>query len=255
MQKTWDNFPPAVRRITQMVVSKAEQRAFQDAKMPTLVCPLQGGPRGLGAVRQWCLEYAHRQGVRKLGLFDDDLIQWSRRGMTTTGDTYAKTGPAEVGVAFQRMWGHLDHYAHGAIAISLFSVDCPEVEYNKRALDALFYRVDILMQNKLKFDMRTMSDFDMTLKLFKAGYANVIDRYVYQKQMGSNKAGGCSAYRDLREMTEASLELARRYPDFVKLTKRPSEHWNYAEDRTDVRIAWARMAKFYNAGPLTRRTK
>jgi hypothetical protein len=146
------------------------------------------------------------------------------------------------------MWSHLDRYAHGAIAISLFSIGCDEIEYNKRALDALFYRVDVLMANKLKFDMRTMSDFDMTLKLFKAGYANILDRYVYQKQMGSNKAGGCSAYRDLAEMKASAEELARRYPDFVKIVKRPGESWNYAEERTDVRIAWARMAKYYGAG-------
>ena len=250
MQKTWDNFPPAVRRITQFVVSGKEAPAFRAAGLPVLSCALQGGPKGLGAVRQWCLEYADKLDVKKLALFDDDLIQWSRRGMTTTGDTYAKTGPAEVGEAFKRMWSHLDRYAHGAIAISLFSVGCDELEYNKRALDALFYRVDVLMKHRLKFDMRTMSDFDMTLKLFKAGYANIIDRYVYQKQMGSNKAGGCSAYRDLEEMTRASVELERRYPGFVKLTTRPSASWNYDRDRTDVRIAWARMAKHYNAGPI-----
>lgn len=247
MQKTWDNLPPAVLKRTSLVVAKSEERAFDNAGFRTLVCPRQGGPGGLGPVRQWCLEWAHRNGFNKLALLDDDLIQWSRRGMTTTGDTYAKCGPDEVGEAFKRMWKHLDDYAHGAIAISLFSQDRPEVEHNKRALDALFYRVDVLINGGYKFDMRTMSDFDMTLKLFKAGYANVIDRYVYQKQMGSNKAGGCSSYRDLAEMERTANELKRRYPEFVTVVDRPGDSWGYDGARKDVKIAWARMAKFYNA--------
>ena len=239
-QYTWKNLPEHVRQDTQLVVSPDERKAFVVAGYPVVVCPKQG--QGLGVVRQWCVDYAHNKGYVKLGLFDDDLVQWSRRGMTKTGDTYARCGAEEVGRAITRMWGHLDRYAHGGIPISLYAQGHDILEFNKRALDALFYRVDILKSGRYKFDMPLMSDFDMTLKLIKGGWANVIDYYCYQKQKGSNLPGGCSSYRTLDGMRAAAAELEMRYAPFVKVVTRP-DNWGLKGERADVRVAWKKLAE------------
>lgn len=246
-QKTWDNLPPRLREVTQFVVAKKEADAFDSAGLPAVVCPVQG-VKGLGAVRDWCVKYAAIRAETKLALLDDDLVTWALRGSTPTGDGYLKCGPKEVGKAFTRMDRHLDRYAHGAIGHRLFAQDREELSYNGRALRALFYRVDILVKENLMFDVRTMSDFDMTIKLLRAGYSNVIDSYVVQDHNGSGTPGGCSVYRDAAELQKAAKEIHKRYPEYTKLVTRSGGTWGF--DRQDVRVAWARIAKENKAGRI-----
>lgn len=262
-QKTWSNLPPRVRAITKLVVSKAEAKEFR--VLPTLICPEQGGVGGLGAVRQWCLQYAQRNGATALALLDDDLITWSGRGLSNwgtgldahgnpshhiRGDGYLKIGPEKVGWIFDRMWRHLRKYAHAGIGHRQFANSRKALAYNQRLMRALFYRTDILKTAKAKFDTRTMSDFDMTLKLLRAGYANIQDNEVVQEHNGSNLAGGCSLYRDAAEVERSARELHRRYDPYVALVERPGAPWGIDGMRVDVRVKWAKLAKDSGARTL-----
>jgi hypothetical protein len=250
LQKTWDNLSPRLRRSTRLVVARSELRDFQAAKLPAEVCPAQGRD-GLGAVRQWCLAWAQRNAIKKLVLLDDDLNTWSLRGADGQRVTYLKTNPATVELVFSDMLRLLNKYAHGAIGHRLFANNRELVEYNGRALRALFYRADVLEKARARFDVRTMSDFDMTLKLLRAGFANVITNTVVQDHNGSNTAGGCSTYRDQDEMMRAATTIVERYAPFAQLVTKTTGGWHgEGAERADVRVQWKKMATYYRAGAL-----
>lgn len=87
---------------------------------------------------------------------------------------------------------------------------------------------------------KVMEDFALILQLLTMGQRNAVINNFVTNQSGSNTDGGCSTYRSLEVQREAALELAEKYPQFVKtLEKRTKTSWG-GQTRTDVRIQWKR---------------
>lgn len=185
---------------------------------------------GIGATRQWILDNSTDD---KVVMLDDDLCSWSRRNHFT--GQYVKAGPHDIVEGFELLDELLSDHAHAAIGHRQFANTKPLVEYGTRAMRALGYRRDVLARENIRFTLPLMEDFEVTLKLFRAGYPNAVFYGLIQDQLGSDQPGGCKYWRTLERHNAAAEALAEMFPRFVKL--KDVEGWAIGT-RKDVSIQW-----------------
>lgn len=193
---------------------------------------------GIGPTRQWIVDYAAERDIKKIVMFDDDLVFATRREDEPT--KFRPSTPGEVEFLLGRISNCLDQFAHVGVATREGgNRDTSDFVYNTRLLRVLAYRVDVLRREEIRFDrLELMEDFDVTLQLLRRGYANVKINGMAHNQRSSNAPGGCSTYRTLEKQSAAARGLAALHSEFVDtVTKKTKTAWN-GKERTDVRIQW-----------------
>jgi TET-associated glycosyltransferase-like protein len=195
---------------------------------------------GIGPTRQWIVDFAAQCGHNKIVMLDDDLVFATRREDEPT--KFRTSTPEELRILFRSIDAHLDSHAHvGVSTREGGNRDTNHLSFNTRLLRILAYRVDVLQREGIRFDrLEFMEDFDVTLQLLRAGYANVKINWIVHNQRSSNAPGGCSTYRTLEGQSKAARELKRYHPEFVSVVQKTTKTaWNGAT-RDDVTIQWKR---------------
>lgn len=234
-QTTWNNLPLELLHRTNLVVAHGETPNYSKV-YTTLETPKD--VVGIGATRQWILEYSQENNIDKIVMLDDDLTFAIRR--TDDQSKFGEPKPSELLRLFSSMDMHLDHYAHCTILAReggnriLKSLD--EVG---RAMRVLAFRTDILRKESVSFDRRLVQDdFDITLALLALGYPNLRICWAVHNQAGSGAAGGASAYRSIETHNASVALLKEKWQDFVAVVNKQTKVAWGGRARLDVVIQW-----------------
>ena len=104
-------------------------------------------------------------------------------------------------------------------------------------MHAIAYRRDVYMALKLRFDeVACREDFNITLRLLRAGLNNVVCYDYCVSPAAYNASGGASMERTVQSSNREAERLAKLHPDFVRLVDR--EYKNVP--RKEVVVYWKR---------------
>ncbi len=222
---------------------------------------------GLSKKRERIFKAAKANGEKKLIMLDDDLYFYHRLNhgkipKTPPGtpsvaqpeltnneqNQLRRNTPEQTEAIFNDVAALLNHWAHVSISPRegnnrLDGAGYPLV-LNKRAMRALAFRVDIATEVFGTKIARTpvMMDFDMQLRLIRAGYDHAMLTMYAQGQPKTQSKGGCSVYRTTSMQEYTANELAKLHPGFVSLRQKDNIGGGEFGKRTDVTIHWAKAA-------------
>lgn len=246
-------FIPTYRRGPARQFTIRELGPLADKYRATLVCPpdevkelTKAGFRaeacrakGISATRQWIIDRSDDPIVLML---DDDLQSWCSRRECKDGKVgYTVASPKERQQAFAEFEKLMRKYAHGGIGHRLFANNRDRIDFNTRLLRALAYNRDVMREERVKFRLPVMEDFDVQLQLLKRGHECVQFNGITHEQPGSNVNGGCSEYRTHEVQADAAKSLAKLHPDCVKVVEKELKvGWGNGMEgtRVDVRVSW-----------------
>ena len=203
--------------------------------------------KGIANVREEILNGPHFTDP-KIVMVDDDCRMGYRTSPDGLGSKTAKideTNLNTVGLdAWNRMNEILDTYAHAGFSEAMLNRSNPDSTFNInfKALHILCYNKDLFPEGGVKFNrVMLREDYDVTLQLLEAGKPNYIE-YLYTQDAGlSNKAGGCSEYRNAENQTSTAYELQNLHPGFVRLKDRKPPKgggWFEGQEFKDVVVYW-----------------
>lgn len=236
-QVTYDFLPEQLRRDVILVVQHREKHLYKQYP-PRNLLVLPNSIQTVSPTRQYIMKWAHKKGIKKLVMLDDDMRFDTRRIDDPT--KFLVSQPKEVLKLFDVLENALDEYAHaGVLAREGGNRITETYVYATRMTRVLAYRVDTFMKEKIKFDrLPLQEDFDVTLQLLRKGYANVVLCNWVHGQGQSGAAGGCSHFRTDELHDANAKKLAALHPEFVKVvTKETKGAWG-GRVRLDVHVQW-----------------
>lgn len=241
-QYTWDSLTPELKEITKLVCPADEVQAHINRGRNVLMRPING----LSAVRQWILESVPQ---RYIAMPDDDLKFYTR--IKPDAWNLGQCNENSTNRLFDRIREYLLRYAHGGVSPRQMNnqhFPAKMIECSKNNAILCIDR-KILLEHEVRYDLfPLMSDYSVTLQLFKLGYPNfIITDYAWNQGGATGASGGCSNYRTPILQGETAEALAKRFPNIVRVeVKAGKGSWGSAADREawanrkDVRISWKR---------------
>ena len=215
---------------TALVVHPDEVSRYETHGVRIIPCPAQGE---LGAVRRWLMEN-HKGDV--MIQMDDDL-RFAVRRKADPKKFRLPDGPDEVAEMFERVFALLMEVPLVGIQQRGGALYAP-VPMETRARQCMFHGLNMstARENGWTYESSVFEDFDYTLQVLTSGYENVVLTTHTVDQSESQAPGGVAAYRDNDRMHRDALDLAMRFPDFVRIHSKKG--WRGMEFRTDVRVQW-----------------
>ena len=197
----------------------------------------------IAPTRQWIVENVGA--TNKLVMMDDDLIFYRRRNDDPTKLRDLAVG--ELQHMLHQVSIALDLYSHVGIAAREGANRCTDATMsNTRIMRVLGYQRDLLLRECITFGrLQVMEDFDVALRLLRAGHENIVLNQWAHNQAGSGKEGGCSHFRTKELQAESAHKLAELHPSFVQVREKETKTAWGGGTRTDVQIYWK---KAYSAG-------
>jgi hypothetical protein len=217
-----------------LVVPTKEVKAYEalrDLRFSVIGCD----EKGIGATRAWILRQWKGD---KVMMLDDDMYFYRRKHMESPKLKRAK--PKHLRKMFARVEELLEDYPMVGLSARQGNNNVDhEFVTCTRAMNAYAFDVDVILKNVALGRVPVMEDFDITLQLLRAGYANAVLYKYCWNQVGSNASGGCSEYRTAEVQSKAAHKLKKLHPEFVTIVeKKAKTTWTGMQTRTDVRIAW-----------------
>jgi hypothetical protein len=196
--------------------------------------------QGIAHKRQWMLENIGTDDA--FIMVDDDLTFFKRR--TDDPSKLTDISPEELYRAFQELSNVL---VGGVAAHAGFAAreganrQTASRVHNTRIMRVLGYNRAVLRQHNITFGrIPVMEDFDVALRLLRAGYPNLILNNYAHNQKGSGAVGGCSVWRTPQVQAQAAQELAKWHPGYVKVVEKTTKTAWGGGTRTDVTVQWKR---------------
>ena len=226
--------PKEILERTVMVVHKRERKEYERlAERHNLRGVACHKHEMLGSIRQWVVDKTTKP---KLVLLDDDIQFYVRR----PGEPrLINADDAEVVKMFLAIGKRLDTYAHVGISAREGNNRGPDDWVDTtRMLRILCYDTAILQAEACFNRIEIMSDFDVTLQLLRAGFANTLSYHWAQGQPGTQAPGGCTAYRTVELHRKTCHELMMLHPGFVRLREKENRTGGEFGKRTEVTMSW-----------------
>ena len=240
-QVTLRQLPDKIRSAAFLLVDYSERGNYGD--IPVVVMPEE--TRGIGAVRQFAIDYSLDHGCTKVLMMDDDLRFFCRRMDNET--LLRKAEEEDLLEMFEAIEAQLDDYPLVGVAAREGANQTTEMMVeNTRILRLLAYRADVLRRECIRFDrVPVMEDFDVALELLKCGYKNLVLNAWAQNQEGSGLSGGCSTYRTMEMQGETADRMAAMHPGIVKAVEKTTKGSFGGGTRKDVVIQWKKALGYY----------
>lgn len=190
----------------------------------------------IAPTRQWILDNVGDD--PNLCMLDDDLCFYARR--TDDPTKLRELQPGELQAAFRQMDRQLLTIPHVGFAAREGANRCTlQLMHNTRIMRVLGYNRTILKKEFITFGrLPVMEDFDVALRLLRAGHRNLILNHFAHNQAGSGKEGGCSHFRTKELHAECAQRLAELHPGFVRVVKKVTKGAWGGGERTDVQVSW-----------------
>lgn len=204
--------------------------------------------RGIARKREWILtKLAQKRGARYVYMVDDDLSFCYRPKIKKADMPYINADPYQMHRMVETLRAWLEE---GIAHVGLISRQAnrntgvkwlePGRAMNAHAYDTLKLQ-ELVDEGSLTFGrVPVMEDFDLTLQLLHAGYANRIScRFAWTTT--SALEGGCSSYRTEELQAKAARKLAKLHPGYVRLVHKKAKTWKTGlAERVDVQVQWKR---------------
>ena len=228
-----------------VVVQEREQhlwkREYWEGHLPNpllwRVVTLPDAIRTIAPTRQWIVENVGEE--KALVMVDDDLVFYKRRD--DDAEKLRDISPVELRHAFFQLEKELlSGAAHAGFAPREGANRCTsKFMTNTRIMRVLGYRRDVLLKECITFGrLPVMEDFDVALRLLRAGYHNIILNDYAHNQAGSGKEGGCSHFRTKELHAACAEKLAELHPRFVRVVEKTTKGAWGGGTRKDVFIQW-----------------
>jgi hypothetical protein len=244
-----------------LVVPEKEFRRYEMTVNGAEIVAAPASIVGISATREWILDdFAKQRKARHVLMLDDDMdfcwrpdikspkLETIKDGaklqeMLDTLEGWLVKGFVHVGVSARQGNNHEFRNAEGVSGLHAYR----DVT---RMMNA--YAYDTVELRKLKVSVsrnKVMHDFDLTLQLLRKGLPNRVSFEFCWNQRGSNKAGGCSTYRDGDMQKTSAEQLASDHPGFVKvIMKKTKEAWKGMQERYDVIVQWQKAFESSKGG-------
>lgn len=227
-QITLRSLPESLRRRTWLVVPTEE--AGVHAHENILVQP--PSIRSIAEKRAWIMKQAHKTGIEKLTMLDDDMGFYAR-GPKGLLKEYATDKVVED--LFKWIEDQLDDFAHVGISSRMGNNHVEEdFKTTTRMMHSLSYYLPVAMAH-VKFNrVAFREDFDYTLQLLRKGYDNIV-RYDVCVAPGTYGAkGGCFDERTVEKSNREAELLATLHPGLVKVVDKDYK----GVPRKEVMVQW-----------------
>lgn len=197
------------------------------------------GLSGIGPTRQWIVDNhdVHKYGG-KMCMLDDDLRFAKRR--TDDPSKFTDMSALDFADMFRCISETLETYAHVGVCAREGGNRNHHNMLSTRMLRVLAHDVRVLKKEGIRYDeLPVMEDFNVCLRLLRAGYPNIVLAAWTQDNVGgSNSSGGCSTYRTMELQAQGAQMLYERHPNFVKLVQKTTKTAWGGGTRTDVQVQW-----------------
>ncbi len=217
---TLECLSPTLLANTYLVVQRKEHIKYCEYNLEANVisCPV----KGIHKVRQWIMERSKSKYI----IFMSDDLKFYHRGELSENGTYYHLVDNSLKqnmrmVDLMVKWMN-EGYVHVGISPRQFNRMHPtKAKEIDRMHDCYGYEREVFNGLGIRFDrVRVMEDMDVTLQFLTRGIVNRVSYYYAWNQSGSNKSGGCSTYRTYEVQAAAAEEMARLWPDFVKVVEK-----------------------------------
>lgn len=239
-QHTLKHLPKSLQKKTTLVLQhedyKVNDTIYNDYPCAILVLPKK--IKTISPTRQFIMDHAKEQGLKKVVMLDDDL-RFDIRRMDDGGKFLVAT-ENQIEWLFKKIEAKLDKFVHvGVLAREGGNRVEEEERQCTRMMRVLAYDVKTFHEEKIKFDrLPLQEDFDVTLQLLRKGYPNLVLCRWVQGQGTSNAKGGCSTFRTI-DMHNGNVEkLAKLHAPFVNVVEKQTKGAWDGMPRKDVMVQW-----------------
>ena len=187
---------------------------------------------GVISARNRCLKHAIKHGHDRILMSDDDLRFYNR----VNGKLQIIDNPDAL-VSYVST--KLDRYAHVALSNRFANNYTEENEIELgRGVRCVAYRVDILEQNGIWFELEGREGMHMTLRLHRLGYPNLVV-YNYSQESVNKNVFDKGDNTTLEWTERTAQQLVAEHPDIVKYIEKKYK----SGTRGEVRVAWKKSLK------------
>lgn len=242
---TWEQIPPHMRaKNTFIFVRKDEEKAYRAFRPLANLVVIPPTCVDLGRTFQWIIDWSIKRGAIKLMRVDDDLRMFAR----TNEGKFIPAGEKDMEQMIATIASELDSYSLVGIPGRFLANHLPRgTTDNKRP--ACFFGFDLVdfAESGIKYgDIKVQIDIKVGLMLLLKGYSNIqLTEWAHDQKF--DQPGGCQLYRTAKVLNDSSIQLAKEFPDYVKIFhKQSSSTFKTASEngiRTEVRVQWAKAAK------------
>ncbi len=183
--------------------------------------------RGLVVTRNWIWDYAQEQGYPRFWTFDDNinsLRRWNRNVKTKV----------KTGAILRAIEDWVDRYVNIAIAGMHYFMFIRQKEpedpflLNTRIYSNMLIQTDIPYRNRGWYN----DDTDLCLQVLRDGWCTVLFRsFLIEKSVTMTVKGGMTPHYQGDGRLKMALELQRRWPEYVKVTRK----WGRWQHHVDYR--------------------
>ena len=260
-QKTYHNLPKKYQKKTYLVIRIEELDLHEDIPDENLII-LNDEITNVAETRK---AIAHLAGTIRYAVFDDDLgfkIRFRDIWKHREGDPrFTEQAEAQWykyydmnDQDFDDLFKMIDGWFNTGITwagMRMSSLSCPPhpVTENSNCHGAMFYNGELLPTIKLDWTKyETCEDVYVNMQLLEMGYRNrvtneycyVVKSLSYDAQEGCNKAG-----RTIERNNEIILELAQRWPKYIKIEENKNKKKRIQGDVEELKFI-CRYSQFYN---------
>jgi len=221
-QITYNNLPEKYKSITTFVVQSHEFEEM-DSLYPNKVLCLPKEIDRIAPTREWIFnEFKDTKHI----VFDDDLNFIVK--VPNKENEKPKWKSWEYSDQdFDDMFETIDSWMEEGIVFGglgttwiIPSIDLWPYSENYRAMTNTFYNGPLFPRDIKWTRVPAAEDFDVTLQLLTRGIKNRISTKYMVSPAETNADGGCSVWRTLEVHNQSQLELAKQWPDFVKVKEK-----------------------------------
>lgn len=253
-QLTYNNLPPDLKKITQIVCPEKEV-FWLGQNCPDAMIIKQPEPlMGIAEKRKWIVESCGEltkalkdAGVEepedKIVMLDDDLRFAVRR--EDDPGLFRKANDEDIIKAFKELeeilspeFPHAGFSARGG-GISMAAQD-GGWQQGKRMMYILGYHVPTVLENAEFGRIGTHEDMDICLQLLSKGFPNKVNfSFVVDQKFGSS--GGCTEERTIEKNNADAYLLEKLHPQFVKATEKI---YKSSQSRVEVVCQWKQALQY-----------
>lgn len=213
------------------------------ASLGAIVVPSPAQGRGIGIVRQWCLDHFAGSVV---WFWDDDIKGLAVRTVDKHGKNGLRSYEREPGLAKQRvkecvMLG--EKFAVVGMAERFLSNYRPLIEVNRKSATVFSVNTVMAKAHGMEFIKTFAQDIDIALQAAHTGAGNVHYAGLAWTAAATQTEGGCATTRTHEKLIKAHELVVSRFPEVAtrKVRKLKSTWADGSNEMSVVSVRWARI--------------
>jgi len=221
-----------------IVVEPSEYNNYASVINPNniIICPEDFSKQGKGGipVRNFVWEHSIKQGALKHWILDDNIERYYRNNKCQNSEMFS-------GAVFKIVEDYTDRYSNVKMSGHQYLSYCPEGKirapftFNTRVFSSILLSNDIYP--KYKWEGRYNEDVDLSIRLQKDGYVNVLCNFIIcdKETTMKDKGGNTSTIYSVEDAhLKKAQELQKKHPDYVSVVPHKTRIWHHKVDFSKI---------------------